>query len=89
MVKKKTDTENTVAQENEFKLNRMGFYCKVRTLFNKSRGKNDYLFSIVQYEDGKEKVIQEDKKPFSCGELEAIKERDIAIQYYLNKLKNE
>jgi hypothetical protein len=83
------ETPLTQAQESEFCLNRLGYYCKVRSVWNQSKKKNDFKFDIVQYENDKEVMIQAGKKIFSCGELEAIKERDKVIEYYLNKLKSE
>lgn len=82
------ETPLTQEQENEFTLARLGYHVKVSEKWNNTRKKKDYMFSIIQYEDGKEKIIQEGKKLFSCGELEAIKERDKVISYYLNKIKN-
>lgn len=89
MVKKKSDTEITIAQVNEFELNKMGFYCKVRTSYNKSRGKNDFLFDIITYNNNEEVIVKKGSVHFPIGELEAIKERDKIIEFYLNKVKNE
>jgi hypothetical protein len=82
------ETPLTQAQENEFTLNRLGYYCKVRSVWNQAKKKNDFKFDIVQYENNKEVLIQAGKKLFSCGEIEAIRERDKVISYYLNKIKN-
>lgn len=83
------ETPLTQAQENEFNLNRLGYYCKVRSVWSQAKKKSDFKFDIVKYENDKEVMIQQGKKVFSCGELEAIKERDKVISYYLNKIKNE
>lgn len=79
----------THAQENEFTLNRLGYYCKVRSVWNQAKKRNDFKFDIVQYENDKEVLIQQGKKVFPIGELEAIKERNKIIEYYLNKIKSE
>jgi len=83
------EVELTQAQSNEFNLARLGYYVKVRTLWNQAKKKNDFKFDIVQYEKDKEVLIQVGKKIFSCGEKEAIKERDKVVLFYLNKVKNE
>ncbi len=82
------ETKPSQAQENEFLLNKIGFYCKVREKWNNQRKKKDFTFDIIQYYDNKEVMIQEGKKVFPIGELEAIAKRDEIIEYYLKKLKN-
>ena len=82
------DVQLTKAQENEFLLNRLGYYVKVRDKWDNVRKKKSFLFDIVQYYDDKEVLIQAGKKVFAIGELEAIKQRDKIIEFYLNKLKN-
>jgi len=82
------ETPLTQEQSNEFILNRLGYYCKVRERWNNTRKKKDFMFDIVQYDNDQEVLIQQGKKIFPINEFEAIKERDKIIQYYLNKLKN-
>jgi hypothetical protein len=81
------ETPLTQEQENEFTLNRLGYYCKVRSVWSQTKKKNDFKFDIIKYENDKEVLIQAGRKLFSCGELEAIKQRDSIIEYYLNKIK--
>lgn len=88
------ETQLTQAQTNEFEFARLGYHCKVREKYTwnntlKKNIRDGFFFDIVQYEDGKEKLIQAGKKLFSCGEIEAIKERDKIIEFYLKKVKNE
>lgn len=82
------ETQLTQEQINEFELARLGYHVRVDTVWNNARKKNDWKFSITKEEDGKEVVVQAGKKLFSCNEIEAIKERDKIITFYLNKLKN-
>jgi hypothetical protein len=82
------ETPLTQEQSNEFEFARLGYYCRVDTVWNNTRKKNDWKFSITKEEDGKEVIIQAGKKLFQCNEIEAIKERDKIITFYLNKLKN-
>ncbi len=82
------ETKPSQAQENEFLLNKIGFYCKVREKFNVQRKKKDFSFDIVQYKDDKEVMVQKGAKVFPIGELEAIAKRNEIIEYYLKKLKN-
>lgn len=83
------ETQLTQAQINEFSLNVLGYYVKVRSIWNQAKKKNDYKFDVISYENDKEVIIQQGKKLFSCGEVEAISERNCVIEYYLNKVKNE
>jgi len=83
------ETPLTQEQINEFSLNALGYYVKVREVWNNARKKKDFKFDVVMYECDEEKVIQAGKKVFQCGEIEAIKERNKIISYYLNKVKNE
>ena len=88
------ETPLTQEQQNEFTLNRLGYYCKVKEkwTWNNSLRKNirdGFLFDIVQYYDNKEVMVQEGVKVFPIGELEAIIQRDKVISYYLNKIKSE
>lgn len=78
----------TQEQSNEFELNRLGYYVKVREVWNNTRKKKDFLFDIIQYDNDQEVIIQKGTKVFSCGEIEAIKKRNEIIDYYLKKLKN-
>lgn len=82
------ETPLTEAQINEFELARLGYHCKVDTIWNNARKKNDWKFSITKEEEWKEVVIQVGRKVFSCNEIEAIKERDKIIAFYLKKIKN-
>ncbi len=79
----------TQEQENEFALNRLGYYCRVRSVWNNTRKKNDFMFDIVHIENDIEAMIQKGTKVFSVNETEGIKQRDKIINFYLNKLKNE
>jgi len=86
------ETQLTQAQSNEFEFARLGYFCKVKEKHTwnnilKKSIRDGFLFDIVQYEYGKEKLIQAGKKLFSCNEIEAIKERDKVIDFYLNKVK--
>jgi len=86
------ETQLTKSQTNEFEFARLGYFCKVKEKYTwnstlKKNIRDGFLFDIVQYEDGKEKIIQAGKKVFSCSEIEAIKERNRVIEYYLNKVK--
>lgn len=72
---------------NEFSLNSLGYYVKVREIWNNTRKKKDFKFDVISYENDKEIIIQQGKKVFSCNEIEAIKERDKIIEFYLNKVK--
>lgn len=83
------DQPLTQEQSNEFQLNHLGYYCKVRSVWNRARNKSDYSFDIIQYDNDKEVLIQQGKKLFACNEIEAINERDKIISYYLKKVKNE
>ena len=78
----------TQAQENEFLLNRLGYYCRVRSIWNNTRKKNDFMFDIVRIENDIETMIQKGTKVFSVNETEGITQRDQIIEFYLNKLKN-
>lgn len=78
----------TSEQIQEFELNRLGYYCKVRSVWDGNRKKNSFKFDIIQYENDKEVIIQKGTKVFSVGEIEAIKKRNAVIGYYLNKLEN-
>ncbi len=78
----------TQEQDNEFALNRLGYYVKVREVWNNTRKKKDFLFDIIQYDNDQEVIIQKGTKAFSCGEMEAIKKRNEIISFYLNKIKN-
>jgi hypothetical protein len=82
------ETEPSQAQLNEFELNRLSYYVKVREKFNVQRKKKDFSFDIVQYKDDKEVMVQKGSKVFPIGELEAIAKRDEIIHYYLKKVKN-
>lgn len=82
------ETPLTEAQINEFELARLGYHVKVDTIWNNTRKKNDWKFSITKEEDEKEVVIQQGKKLFQCNEIEAIKERNKIIAFYLKKIKN-
>jgi hypothetical protein len=82
------ETEPNQAQLNEFELNHLGFYCKVREKFNVQRKKKDFSFDIIQYKDDKEVMVQKGAKVFPIGELEAIEKRNEIIEYYLKKVKN-
>ena len=82
------ETPLTQEQQNEFTLNRLGYYCKVRESWNRKRKWWDFRFDFVKYENDKEVIMTKGTMTFECGEKEAIKKRDMAIQYYLNKLKN-
>ncbi len=88
MKKPPKETELSQAQLNEFELNKLGFYVKVREKFNVQRKKKDFSFDIVQYKDDKEVMVQKGTKVFPIGELEAIGKRNEIIEYYLKKLKN-
>lgn len=86
------ETQLTQSQSNEFEFARLGYFCKVKEKYTwnntlKKNIRDGFLFDILQYEDGKEKLIQAGKKLFSCNEIEAIKERNVVIEYYLNKVK--
>lgn len=81
-------TELTKEQENEFLLNRLGYYCRVRSIWNNTRKKNDFMFDIVHIKNDIETVIQKGTKVFSVNETEGIKQRNKIIEFYLNKLKN-
>lgn len=87
LLKTMKEQQLTIAQQNEFALNKLGYYCKVRTVWNGIRKKNDFKFDIIQYDDDQEVIIQKGQKLFSIGELEAINQRDKVIEYYLTKLK--
>lgn len=78
----------TQEQINEFTLNRLGYYVKVREVWNNTRKKKDFKFDIIQYDNDQEVIIQKGTKVFSCGEAEAIKKRNEIISFYLNKIKN-
>lgn len=80
--------ELTKEQENEFALNRLGYYCRVRTQWNQKRHKSDYLFDIVIIENDQDVVIRRGTRAFEADVIGAIKERDKVIEMYLNKLKN-
>ena len=87
------ETSLTSAQIQEFNLNRLGYYCKVREDWQwnndlRKKVRKGFLFDIIQYEDIKEVIIQKGTKLFSCGEKEAMVERDKEIESYLKKLKN-
>ena len=79
----------TPAQSNEFTLNHLGYYCKVRSIWNRARNKSDFSFDIVQYDNDKEVIIQKGTKVFPLGEHEAIKKRNEIINFYLKKIQNE
>jgi hypothetical protein len=85
---KTKEVKPTQAQLNEFELNRLGYYVKVREKFNVQRKKKDFSFDIVQYKDDKEVMVQKGSKVFPVGEFEAMAKRDEIIEYYLKKLKN-
>lgn len=78
----------TPEQEREFQLNRLGYYCIVRSSWNNARKKNDFLFDIIKYDNDQEVMIQKGTKVFPLSEHEAIKRRNEVIEYYLKKLKN-
>lgn len=81
-------TELTKEQENEFLLNRLGYYCRVRSIWNNTRKKNDFMFDIARIENNIETIIQKGTKVFSVNETEGIIQRNKIIEFYLNKLKN-
>lgn len=83
------ETPLTQAQINEFELNRLGYYCKVRESWNRKRKWWDFRFDFVRYDNDIEEVITKGTLIYECGESEAIKKRDIAIEYYLKKVKDE
>jgi hypothetical protein len=87
-VKQSKEVEPSQAQLNEFELNKLGYYVKVREKFNVQRKKKDFSFDIVQYKDDKEVMVQKGTKVFPIGEFEAIAKRDEIIEYYLKKVKN-
>jgi len=82
------ETPLTSAQIQESDLNRLGYYCKVRSVWDGNRKKNSFKFDIIQYENDKEIIIQKGTKLFSCGEKEAMVERNKEIESYLKILKN-
>jgi len=86
MIKDQTLTQE---QSNEFKLNSLGYYCKVRSVWNRARNKSDYSFDIIQYNNDQEVVIQKGTKVFPLPEHEAIKKRNEIINFYLKKIQNE
>ncbi len=87
-MKQSKEVEPSQAQLNEFELNKLGYYVKVREKFNVQRKKKDFSFDIVQYKDDKEVMVQKGTKVFPIGEFEAIAKRDEIIEYYLKKVKN-
>jgi hypothetical protein len=87
-MKQSKELKPSQAQLNEFELNHLGYYCKVREKFNVQRKKKDFSFDIIQYKDDNEVMVQKGAKVFPIGELEAIAKRDEIIDYYLKKLKN-
>jgi hypothetical protein len=87
-MKQSKETKPSQAQLNEFELNRLGYYVKVREKFNVQRKKKDFSFEIIQYKDDKEVMVQKGAKVFPIGELEAIEKRNEIIEYYLKKVKN-
>jgi hypothetical protein len=74
-------------QVNEFTLNRLGYYCKVKTVWDSVRKKNSFKFDIIQYEDCQEVIIQKGTKAFPLTEHEAIRKRDEIISFYLKKVE--
>jgi hypothetical protein len=87
-MKQSKEVKPSQAQLNEFELNKLGYYVKVREKFNVQRKKKDFSFDIVQYKDDKEVMVQKGTKVFPIGELEAIAKRGQIIEYYLKKVKN-
>ena len=87
-MKQSKEVNPSQAQLNEFELNRLGYYVKVREKFNVQRKKKDFSFEIIQYKDDKEVMVQKGAKVFPIGELEAIAKRNEIIEYYLKKVKN-
>lgn len=77
----------TQEQEREFELNRLGYYCKVRTVWDGNRKKNSFKFDIIQYENDKEVIIQKGIKVFPLPEQEAIRKRNEIISFYLKKVE--
>jgi hypothetical protein len=86
---KSKETKPSQAQNNEFELNRIGYYCKVREKWNNQTKKKDFSFDIIKYIEQKEVIVQKGSKLFQIGELEAIQKRNEIIEYYLKKVKNE
>lgn len=78
----------TQEQINEFELNRLGYYCRVRESWNKKRRWWDFRFDFVRYENNQEVIVTKGMAIFEGGEKETIKRRNVAIDYYLKKLKN-
>lgn len=87
MANKNTLEPLTQAQSNEFTLNRLGYYCRVRTVWNQSRKKSDFKFEIIRYNNDQEVSVYKDNLLHSCGEIEAMKERNKFIEGYLKKVE--
>ena len=83
----------TQEQSNEFQLNYLGYYCKVREKweYNNIIKKNDrkgFQFDIVRCnEKGQEVIVQKGVKLFSVSEKVAIDIRNSVIDYYLKKVE--
>ena len=77
----------TLAQSNEFTLNHLGYYCRVRSIWSRTRNKSDFSFDIIQYDNDKEVIIQKGTKVFPLSEHEAIKKRNEIISFYLKKVE--
>ena len=86
---KAKETKPNQAQLNEFELNKLSYYCKVRERWNNQRKKKDFSFDIIKYIEQKEVIIQKGSKLFQIGEIEAIQKRNEIIEYYLKKAKND
>jgi len=79
----------TKEQINEFNLNRLGYYVKIKQEFDKQDKKSKYRFYIVKEEDYKEELIQEGKKLFPIDFCSNCKTRNEIIEAYLKKVKKE